>query len=301
MQNEKNILNWFNREGSQEDLGADKDARIFEKIAHYASHIDVPKVDVESALANIKTRTAQVEKVKVRRLHVSRYYKMAVAAIVVLALGYFTLFNTTKSYQTDIAQTIHFNLPDQSEVTLNANSSISFNKKSWKEQRDLELNGEAYFKVEKGQKFTVITSQGKVQVLGTQFNVKERDDYFEVHCYEGLVAVSYNGSQLQLSKGKTFRIVDGQPSDVTDFGTLAPEWLSDESSFKEVPYKEVIAEFERQFDLKIEMKQVDENQLFTGSFTHNNKNTALKSITIPLQLSYKIDGKNVIVYKYEGN
>jgi ferric-dicitrate binding protein FerR (iron transport regulator) len=49
---------------------------------------------------------------------------------------------------------------------------------------------EAYFQVKKGQTFSVNTTDGVVKVLGTHFNVKQRKNYFEVNCFEGLV--SYN-------------------------------------------------------------------------------------------------------------
>ncbi len=162
----------------------------------------------------------------------------------------------------------------------------------------MELSGEAFFKVSKGQKFTVNTQVGTVQVLGTQFNIKERPNYFEVQCYEGLVAVTYNNKTLKLSKGKSFRVLDGTIQLVDDFNAENPSWLQAESSFDKIPLSQVVSELERQYDLNIDYKTVDGSQLFTGTFTHSDKNIALQSITIPLKLSYKIEGRNVTLYNY---
>ena len=75
-------------------------------------------------------------------------------------------------------------------MLLNSKSTITFNKHNWDTNRTLELNGEAFFDVEKGNTFTVKTSQGNVSVLGTEFNVNASVDFFRVSCYEGKVKVS---------------------------------------------------------------------------------------------------------------
>ena len=72
-----------------------------------------------------------------------------------------------------------------------------------------------------------------------------------------------------------------------------------ETSFEKIPLKQVIAEFERQYKLKVSFKGVDETQLFTGTFTHKDRNIALQSITIPLKLSYRIENNHVTLYNYE--
>ena len=38
--------------------------------------------------------------------------------------------------------------------------------------------------------------------------------------------------------------------------------------------------------MTINLQSINDSQLFTGSFTHNNIDVALKSITLPLHLSY---------------
>jgi hypothetical protein len=53
-----------------------------------------------------------------------------------------------------------------------------------------------------------------------------------------------------------------------------------------MPYKEVIAEFERQYNVAINANTIDTTQLFTGSFAHNNIDIAIKAITLPLHLTY---------------
>jgi ferric-dicitrate binding protein FerR (iron transport regulator) len=302
MKNEKEILKWLNDELSSkeiEDLKQSEDFETLEKIAHYASQLETPKVDAASALEAFKLRNKTKKETKVRTLNFKTFYKVAAVLAILLTSSYFLFFNNTTSFETQIAQTKTFNLPDNSEVTLNAASKITFNEKKWKEKRDLSLQGEAYFKVQKGQTFSVNTSDGVVQVLGTHFNVKQRDKYFEVHCYEGLVSVTYKNETVKLPPGKTFRVINNQIQNVEDYEATNPSWIQQESTFNGIPLDQVIAELERQYDIKIKVKGVDTSKLFTGSFTHTNKEIALQAVTIPLQLSYKSEGKTITFYNYE--
>jgi hypothetical protein len=56
--------------------------------------------------------------------------------------------------------------------------------------------------------------------------------------------------------------------------------MQQESNFTGIPLK-VIAELERQYDIKIKSDGVDTTKLFTGSFTHSNQKIAVESVTIP--------------------
>ncbi|TMM30387.1 FecR domain-containing protein [Polaribacter aestuariivivens] len=303
MKNENDILKWLNREISDEDLVRLKeteDFKKFEKIVHYAAQIETPKVDVEKALLDFKTRKANTSKKgKVVSFNFKKLYKYAAIFIVLLTTSYFLLFNNSTNYETEFAETINFNLPDESEVILNANSEITFNKKEWESNRNLNLDGEAFFKVKKGKKFTVNTSIGNVTVLGTQFNVKERDHYFEVKTYEGLVSVAYKDTLVKLPKGTLFRVVNGVVDTNTTFNISENSWLQKESNFKSTPLKIVLEEIKNQFGYTVKTDNVDVNKLYTGGFSHTDVNIAMQSITIPLQLSYKIEGNIITVYNYE--
>ena len=302
MNKENDILKWFDGEISTNEMKLrypNEDFSELEKMGFYSKQMSAPRIDTEKALEAFKQRSFIKKEPKVIALNFKTFMKVAAILVVMLTSSYFVFFNNTKSFETQIAQTEILTLPDASRVTLNAQSTLKYNKKSWKNKRDLELDGEAFFKVSKGQKFTVNTDVGMVQVLGTQFNVKERAGYFEVKCYEGLVAVTFKNKTVKLSKGKSFRVVNGEIQVADDFKSESPSWMEAESSFVKIPLNQVIAELERQYDLKVRLDDIDERQLFTGTFTHNNKDIALQSITIPLKLSYKIEGNNVTFYRYE--
>ncbi|MGB5419234.1 FecR family protein [Algibacter sp.] len=303
MKKENDILKWFDGEISTEEIKKshpNEDFSALEKARFYTKQIEVPQIDAEKALADFKSRRLiKKEEPKVIPLNFKSFMKVAAVLVVLLTSSYFLFLNNAASFETQIAQTETFNLPDDSEVILNAQSKLSFNKKEWKENRNLELDGEAFFKVTKGRKFTVNTDAGSIQVLGTQFNVKERDNYFEVKCYEGAVSVTSNQGKVILTPGKTFRVVNGEIITIKDFNAKNPSWLAKESSFDNVPLWQVIDELEVQYDILINAENVNTSELFSGSFTHTDKNISLQSVTIPLKLSYKINGKKVEFYNYE--
>ena len=222
-----------------------------------------------------------------------------IAAVLVIAFGIYFYTTTLDKYTKTVAsQQKTVVLPDASQVELNAMSTITFNAFNWDKRRYLNLNGEAFFKVAKGKKFDVKTELGTVSVLGTQFNIKQRKDYFEVTCYEGKVAVTSEIKQITLLPGDTFLIIDGKYIATEKENLLRPSWLTKKSTFRSIPYREVIKEFERQYKVSVEFDALNDSQNFTGSFTHNDIEIALKSITLPLQLKYsKTD--NIIRLKRE--
>ncbi|CAN0378588.1 unnamed protein product, partial [Ectocarpus sp. 4 AP-2014] len=156
---------------------------------------------------------------------------LRIAAVVVIGFGlYFALLNEDLTkINTLVAETTNFSLPDNSEITVNADSKIAYNKEKWNKNRKLSLDGEAFFKVAKGAKFEVKTDIGTVTVLGTRFNVKQRGKLLEVQCFEGLVNVTIDTVNNKLRAGETLlftksKLVMGRTS------LTKPSWVNGKSS-----------------------------------------------------------------------
>ncbi|WP_142783556.1 FecR family protein [Changchengzhania lutea] len=221
---------------------------------------------------------------------------LKIASIIVVALGvYFTFFfNTTTIVETLASQKTRVELPDRSEVELNVLSSIEYNTRNWDKNRILTLNGEAYFKVAKGKTFDVKTSSGIVTVVGTQFNVKQRKDYFEVKCFEGIVKVVSDTIVRQLLAGDIYLILDGKFSNGKTL-VASPKWTNNMSEFNAIPIKEVLSELERQYNIEVTFKNIDVNRLFTGGFPHDNLEEALIGITQPMNMTYVMSTSNLVI------
>ncbi len=218
-----------------------------------------------------------------------------IAALFVISLSvYFTFFfNNLTTVETLASQNNSFNLPDATTVILNSESKAEYSKKKWNHKREVSLDGEAFFKVAKGSKFDVITTGGTVSVVGTQFNVKNRDNYFEVKCFEGIVAINHNGKSQQLTKGISYRILNNEVSLDSTFNGQ-PEWIVNRSSFKSVPLYIMLEEFERQYNVVIKTQNINIDKIITGGFVHNNLEQALTTLTVPFDLTYKHNQSNII-------
>ena len=73
-----------------------------------------------------------------------------------------------------------------------------------------------------------------------------------------------------------------------------PDWLENKSSFKAIPLNQVLAEVERQYNVEITFENIDIRRLFTGIFVHDNLDEALKSITLPMNMTYEISSTNLV-------
>ena len=303
MEDFKNILKWLNDEMSDEELAAFRktdDYKLYKNIAKEAENIHLTSLNEDIALQDFKSRIANRTKKKSKVISFNRNLAFKIAASIALLIGitYFLFNFNQETLKSNYAENKSFVLPDESTVTLNAVSQITYSKTSFKKNRQLKLDGEAYFSVKKGSTFNVKTEQGNIEVLGTKFNVKSRGNSFNVFCYEGRVAVSHNNSKVILTKGEGVKLTKNNSLiKLPNPETFAPSWLNNESEFMEEPYTEVLAEFERQFKVKIISKAINTDVLFTGGFSNNDLDSAIKSITLPLNINYLIKDNEIILSK----
>lgn len=96
------------------------------------------------------------------------------------------------------------NLNDGSEITLNRNSQISYREDFNSEAREIQLTGEAFFKVttDTQKPFTVTTQNLTTEVVGTAFNIRENDSLIDVTVSEGIVNVYDNDEHHQLNSNQ---------------------------------------------------------------------------------------------------
>ncbi|MCH2196509.1 FecR domain-containing protein [Kordia sp.] len=295
MRREDLIQKWLDHALTPEEFEAFKQLEDYEELTKMQSalqYFKAPEVDVDAAYNTVTTTRKDTSKP-------TSWFKplLKIAAILVIGFGtylYATL-PTLTTHETIAANKTLVKLPDTSEVALNAVSSLSFDEDAWEEKREVNLDGEAYFKVAKGKTFNVITDDGIVTVLGTEFNVKQRDDLFEVFCYEGSVKVTYNDTSVVLKPGQRYLILDGKEFRNEEENRKEPTWIHNESSFKSLPLQEVIQEFERQYNVTVKANNIDTSQIVTGSFTHSDIDAALQAITMPLKLKYQKKQNSIIL------
>lgn len=291
------LAKWLNNDITKEELAeikADPDFEKYEKIKNYSAQLKVADFDEEKVLKNIISHKKTTPKV----ISLYKNWMFRVAAVLVLALGItFVMQNfATETQYAYNGERTTFSLPDNSEVVLNAGSKIEYKKWNWNNHRNLELKGEAYFKVAKGQKFEVETCLGKVAVLGTQFNVKARKNRFDITCFEGRVKVNYKDKEIILTHGQSVSFENGNQINTTA-SSSKPEWLDNKIAFTKENLSNILDEVQRQYNVTISVKTKYSDELFTGKIPTDNLDVALQIIATTYNLEPKKIDKNKIIFE----
>lgn len=300
MVNEEIIKKWLANELSEEEKLEFESTEAYTEVRKLSDALQAfkaPAYNADEEYKKLSDKVFHAHKTVSLYQYMKPVLKIATLFIITFTIGYF-LYNSiypSRKQQEWIAEQAEVYLPDSSLAMVNTGSKIRFTEKTWINERNVELQGEAFFKVKKGSQFNVKTNQGIVTVLGTHFNVKDWGNYYEVVCYSGMVKVSTKLDTVFLRPTEAFRIINNKKENFTIANKPMPAWTQGESSFNSVPLKYVFAELERQYKIKIETKNVELNQLFTGSFSNNNLNIALESVTIPVNLTYVMNDNKVVI------
>lgn len=303
MDNERLLRKWLANkltDSEKKEFERMDDYELNKRIVDSARCFKAPDFSSEESYKALRNKLDNRKNTKVVKL-ASIKTLLQIAAIFLIFFSAVQLYryNRFTVVETETGQIATLKLPDSSSVSLNALSKITYSKSRWKNKRSVELEGEAFFEVAKGARFDVLGQDAIVSVLGTKFSVNNRENYFEVKCFEGLVNVNRNGENQELSAGKTYRVINNTVElGVTDGDS--PDWLSNFSSFNSVPLLQVLNEMERQYNVEIVTRGIDAQRLFTGSFVNDNLEQALLSVTIPFSFEFEIENSNkIIIYDSE--
>ena len=201
---------------------------------------------------------------------ISPWFKRVAAIAAVLLIGatmFIGLYSNTVTSQR--GEMISYTLPDGSTIQLNAESSISYRPFFWQISRKISFEGEGFFQVKKGSNFAVVSDNGTTQVLGTSFNISTRNDHYEVFCATGKVRVSSTklSDEIILTPNMWVKIngTTDLQKDVLTTHVLA--WKENKFHFTAKQVNEVFQELERQYNISIELKVINAEELtYSGYF-----------------------------------
>ncbi len=304
---EKEIIHdWLNGSLNDEEaktaLGADVFAS-YKRILTTAQKFKAPSFDEDASkqqvLSAIEAQKEVKSKHKNKLVKLWRLSSIAAAAVVIFVFTLLSIPSDMVLIKSGIAEKTTYYLPDSSKVVLNSNSQLTFDTANWDTDRSVHLEGEAYFTVAKGSTFQVISPNAITKVLGTRFNVFDRDNFLEVYCYHGSVRVDTEVSSNTLAPSYAVRLDNLKIYNLKTNHTY-PIWVDRFSEFKSVTIKQVISEFENQFPVTFVVDaSIDLSKKFTGKFSHHDLTEALQSFALPLGLAFKIEGNKVFLNPIE--
>lgn len=232
-----------------------------------------------------KERIAQSElHRRTKRISLYKYVAVAVVCICCTLGAQYLLTRNTAPLYTELDMESgprmgHMTLPDGTKVVLNASTKLRFPDKFEKDQRNVYLDGEAYFDVVKNAKapFIVHTDKQKITVLGTQFNVMDYadDDYAITTLVSGKVKM-----QTANEEGKYGEAVILKPSQQLFFNRqtkqlalstvkldMSRTWVNKVYHFKEEPLIQITSRLEKLYGVKIHIQNEElKNAQCTGTF-----------------------------------
>lgn len=257
-----------------------KIARDIEYIYFATDTINTIKsIDSTKALKEVKVRFSKKENSK--RSFILQLQR--IAAIFVIPLLISTLYYATKEepvefieIRTNPGMVATVNLPDGSKVWLNSRSYLKHPQKFTGDTRNVEMEGEAYFSVQKdkSKKFIVNTPFNlKAEVLGTEFNMEAYKESNKVvtTLISGSVRLSFQ------NKNNTEETMIMKPNDEISYNSKTrgvslskpylptlTAWKDGLVIFRNTPFEDALNVLSKRFNVEFIVKN---DLLYENSFT----------------------------------
>lgn len=229
-----------------------------------------------------------------------KYYLTAVAAVLVPLFGIFFFYKDIKSKETKnslsaiILQTNEvpktFRLSDQSVITLEPYSQLSFTNDFGKKYRNVKFQGKGFFSIAKDRSKPFIVDAGgfSVEVLGTKFSVDQKSEEKKVKLFEGKVKVNHNGKLTYLLPNENWSTSPAKK----DYHYCAVSAVKT-FTFEKTTFENAITEIDNTYGTKITYPKNIAKNLVSGSFSGNLKEI-LSIINYPFNLKTTVKNGNEI-------
>ena len=192
-------------------------------------------------------------------------------------------------------------LPDETEVWLNAMSSIRFPTRFTGSNREVEITGEVYFDVTRNsdQPFWVRSDHQTVKVLGTEFNVKAYTDeqYIHTTLVEGSVLVETDSDQVQILPGQQAIYHQEAKLAVESVDTeMVIAWKDGLFQFWNTGLEDIMRQLSRWYDVDVSYLNENKDISFTGFISRDvTISKVLQMLEETGNIKFGLDGRQVVV------
>ncbi len=280
---------------------------------------DLPEDEFEQELETfesyLKERPSQQSELKIIQFKPKKYfpllrYAAVFGGLLILAafsFWYLQVFDSNMiTYHTGAAEKLRLELPDNSIVYLNSNSTLSVARK-WEAgtQREVWLTGEGFFNVKHGPaigsaKFSVHTAGAKVEVLGTQFNVYERADQTKVVLNQGKIKLKLKEQEQSMVMQPGEMVAFSQANHTVTRKQVKPQlytsWKESQIVFDNTPLRDITILIENNFGVNV---VVEDSSLLERKMTfklqENDLDLLLEAISKTFDLQIKRQTSQVII------
>lgn len=244
-----------------------------------------------------------------------KYAAVAASVALFISIGilgskYFHRHTGSQILYTEIStgygETKEVTLPDGTATILNACTRLSYPERFTADERQVALEGEAYFRVTKNeeQPFVIHTGNFNVQVLGTAFNVRAYigDQIQSVNVESGKVQIDMPDAMSRLSRNEQIVI----NTTTSDYNKTRMEnqdvavWRQGGLHFYKAPIEDVANQLERIYGCRIIFEKGRQfNNLITGEHDNRSLGEVLESIRMTTGIKWKAGShpNEIILYK----
>lgn len=227
------------------------------------------------------------------------------------ALFYYNRTNATTTIATNYGEIKTIMLPDSTEIILNAHSAITY-PKHWRfdEARKVKLQGEAFLKVnhlnknenviKNSERFIVYTNDLKIEVLGTEFDVKNRREKTSVILKTGKVKVAFNHikrEDVTMRPGEMI-VYEVKTDQLTQFTTdplVKTAWMEKKLILKNATVNTIIEYLEDNYGFKVILKDTAiGNKEMEGTLMLDNIKDILFVLSSSLDIKIEKENKTLI-------
>ncbi len=267
-------------------------------------------VDAESAWQRMDARLPPAKVVALPRRRIAdKWFGIAASLLFLLSLGYWWAFSDRMVTVDTVAdERRHIELPDGSQVWLNASSQLTYSARFL--ERTLTLSGEAFFEVVRDtlHPFVIFTGQATTRVLGTSFNVRAypTDETVAVTVSTGKVLLQDETDptdKVDLTPGQTGVYLKAEEKVVAAPQPLtnATAWKERRLSFRDTPLEQVIPALENYFGRDISLANTALRQCtIVGDYSNPTLAEVLQAFAFSLDLQVDSTAGGVIVLQGEG-
>lgn len=208
--------------------------------------------------------------------------------------------------ETSKGEKSHLQLPDGTQVWLNSCTSISYAPDYGTSNRNIHLDGEAYFEVAPDKKLPFIVKAAggiDVKAVGTAFNVQAYRD-------ESLLITTLFSGKVIVQPTLTMQQIPLNPNQVAIYAKLKNElevrdydkrryaqWRSGSLSFEMMPLEEIAKLLERNYNVRFQFQNKKIKKMkFSGNFRDSEDlSEILKILTINVSVRFKAVKDTIIV------
>ena len=290
----------------EQDLMSDVNIDPAQKIK--AFEILNRKINVLKSLHELPHKNLVVEK----GWYLNNWLKVA-ASLLLPIIGYvlYIMLGTTKvSPQTIVFTTLSqekktYTMADGTKVILNGASELKIMPDFNKNKREIYLEGEAYLEVTKNasKPFLVYTSEIRVKVLGTKFNVESRKDKKDIKVYldEGKVSLTSlaDSSQKLIMKPAEYAKFlknTNQFSVSTDAAALPLVWKEKKLYIKNEGFREMVQKLEAWYHVSFHLPaNIDANCKYMLMVEKESLPQLLQMVNLISPMTYTVQGEDIYI------